>query len=282
MTDSPVIIVGAARSGTKMLREFLCSHPALLGIDYELERIWCQGNPGKMWGHLAVEDLTPDIKRNIRRFFKKKRAKSGLLIVEKNTAHSLRLDYVRSVFPESPIIHILRDGRDASLSASKRWRSPLDLNYILKNKKFPLGELPYFIARQIKYYGYKIFNSNDHVKLWGPRFDNIRECVEKYSLIEVCGIQWSKSVDQILNSRTCREKKRYIEVRYEEIVFKPLQEISRLMAFLDLSVTRDVEAKANNFVNTSSVGKWKKLLCDDDLRLLMPHIEKSMDLTGYI
>ena len=44
MKKDPIIILGAARSGTKMLRKALASHPDLHAIPYDINYVWKYGS----------------------------------------------------------------------------------------------------------------------------------------------------------------------------------------------------------------------------------------------
>lgn len=279
--QSPVIIVGAARSGTKMLRDLLARHPVLFGIDYELERVWCQGNMNKILRPMPEAWLTPEIQKRIIRYFNKLSKKKGGRILEKNTAHSLRMDFVRKVFPHAPIIHIFRNGLDASLSAFKRWQSPLDLRYIIGNRKFPVNELPFFIARQLKYYIYKMVSQKSHAKTWGPKFQGIEECLEKYSLIEVCGMQWAQSINGILSSSARLSRYQFIEVCYEQLVQDPQKELFKILKFLDLEIPAGYSEYIRSAVYSSSVNRYQKIHYNDVYSKLRPHIEPQMKALGY-
>lgn len=282
MTE-PIIIVGAPRSGTKMLRELVKLHPLVTGSSYEKERIWCHGNEDKTGMALHPSDLTPEIKRHIRGYFQKQASKNkGKRIVDKNVANSLRLEFVRELFPESLIIHIVRDGRDASCSIRKRWRSPLDIRYIFKNKSFPVEEFPYFLKRQLKRYAEKLLSGRKHVKTWGPRFDDMDELLATYSLIEVCGMQWKRCTVAALDGLEKLEPGTFMQVRYEEVVSDPVNIMEQVRKFLDLPASDHFLAKGSDYVNLSSVGNWRDHLTSDESALLMKHIQATLVQLGYL
>ena len=41
--------------------------------------------------------------------------------MDKSPRNSLKIPFVRKIFPEAKFIHIVRDGRDTSLSINKEW-----------------------------------------------------------------------------------------------------------------------------------------------------------------
>lgn len=108
-------IVGCARSGTSILGELVASHPR---VDYifEASPIWEWGGMGENESHrLLAEHATPELKRRIRRWFKS-RAHFARTLVEKNPRNILRIPYMKEIFPEARILHIVRDGRDVACS----------------------------------------------------------------------------------------------------------------------------------------------------------------------
>lgn len=280
---APLILVGAPRSGTKMLREMLKLHPSIDGPLYELERVWCYGNKDKIGKRLEPSNLTPDIKKYIRNhFYKMSRCNNGKRIIDKNVSNILRVEYVNAIFPDSPIIHIVRDGRDAACSARARWRSPADFKYIFKYKAFPIKEVPYFVVRQLKFYLDKVLNRRNHVKWWGPRFEDSEELFEKYSLIELCGIQWKRCVEAVLKSSSELKLERFIQVKYEDVISDPVKEFNKIFHFLALSSNEQLDNKIKQYTKPGSIGRWKKELSQDEIEPLMGQIKKSLELLGYI
>ena len=288
MSDSrevlaPIIIVGAPRSGTKMLRELLKVHPMVKGSLYEKERIWCYGNREKTGKAIEINELSPRIKKYIRGHFKKELEKNpGKRIVDKNVRNSLRIEFVRGVFPESPVIHIVRDGRDAACSIRKRWKAPFDLKYILENKAFPLNEIPFFLQRQLVFLWQRIVSHEGRVKWWGPKFDDSEELVSRHSLIEICGIQWKRCTEAALAGLEKLQPGTFMQVKYEDVVSEPVQMMEEVRKFLDLPVSDDFLVKCSDYVNSSSVGRWLNNLTNEESALLMKHIQDTLVRLDYL
>lgn len=280
---APIIIVGAPRSGTKMLRELLKLHPTVSGPLYEKERIWCYGNRDKTGRRISVSELSPEIKRYIREHFKKEFDKNpGKRIVDKNVGNSLRIEFVRGIFPKSPVIHIVRDGRDAACSIRKRWKSPLDFKYIWENKAFPLNEIPFFVQRQIVFLWQRVVGPEGRVKWWGPMFDDSAELVNRHSLIEICGIQWKRCTEAALAGLDKLEPGTFMQVKYEDVVSDPVKIMDQIRKFLDLPVSDNFLGKCSNYVNSSSVGSWRNDLTGVELTLLMRHIQDTLVRLEYL
>lgn len=108
-------VIGCARSGTSILGELIASHPAVKYI-FEAHSIWELGGPGENGSHrLTVEHATPAIKAEIESWFRNQ-GQDTQVLVEKNPRNILRIPYIKEIFPEAKIIHIVRDGRDVACS----------------------------------------------------------------------------------------------------------------------------------------------------------------------
>lgn len=109
-------IVGCARSGTSILGELIASHPDVKYI-FEAHSIWELGGMGVNESHrLTTEHAVPSVKEQIRNWFDAQLLDESRLLVEKNPRNILRVPYIKEIFPEAKIIHIVRDGRDVACS----------------------------------------------------------------------------------------------------------------------------------------------------------------------
>lgn len=112
---SMALIIGCARSGTSILGELIGSHPDVKYL-FESHYIWELGGHGENESHrLTAANATPMIKAQIRGWFESQRGQAKLL-AEKTPRNVLRVPYLRSLFPEAKIVHIVRDGRDVACS----------------------------------------------------------------------------------------------------------------------------------------------------------------------
>jgi hypothetical protein len=109
------LMVGCARSGTSILGELVGAHPDVKLV-FEAHDVWELGGMGANESHrLTAGRATAPVVRRIRDWFEKQKGSAGLL-VEKNPRNTLRIPYVRRIFPEAKLIHIVRDGRDVACS----------------------------------------------------------------------------------------------------------------------------------------------------------------------
>ena len=262
MNYTPVIIIGAGRSGTNMLRDILNELPGFHTWDCdEINPIWRYGNRNFPTDQLTVNMLTPSIKKYIRkRFNSLHKSTNATHVLEKTCANSLRFDYVHAIFPEAKYIVINRDGRDVAPSAKKRWGAKFELSYTLKKMRYvPLVDLPYYIWKfgwnRIK----KMVTKTTALSFWGPVYSELESQTESYSLLEVCALQWKACTNAIINQRKSVNNATIFDIKYENFVTNPQEELKQLIAFLELDATQlDVDSLVQG-VSSKSVGTHKKL-----------------------
>ena len=267
MNYSPIIIIGAGRSGTNMLRDMLTAFPGVgtWPCD-EINYIWRHGNARYATDEFPPELARPRVRAYIRRAFDRLAARRGLShVVEKTCANSLRVQFVRAVVPEARFIHIVRDGRDVAVSAVQRWTAELDLRYVLRKARFvPPADLPYYAGRYLWNRIYRIVTRGERLAFWGPRFVGMEEALEEHPLPVACAIQWKRCVQGASRDLRLIDPARVFEVRYEDFVHRPAEHVQRVLSFLRLRASDAQIGRAIEAVSTRSVGRWKKRL-DKDL-----------------
>ena len=281
----PVVIIGAPRSGTNMLRDVLCS---LEGVATwpcdEINYIWRHGNLRYPSDELPPERATEPVRRYIRRQFDWVARRYGVeTVVEKTCANSLRVPFVDAVVPEAKYLFIRRDGLDAVGSAMDRWTAPLDIPYLARKARFvPAMDLPYYAGRYFWSRVYRLFSREQRLAFWGPQMDDMEHLLARYSLDEVCAIQWQRCVEQSRQAFEAMDSSRWLEVGYEDFVSRPDMAIQRIADFAELEATPESLAEAAAGVRTSSVGKGQTLLGDEACSRLVPLIQEPMARYGYL
>ena len=163
LSERPFFVVGNPRSGTTLLRFILSSHPRLyipsetgfipfLEVDHTahlsldetrvvLDRI---GSLNREWSDLVDEvpafygTLTePTLAHVLDRLYHKQIIEQGAVRWGDKTPSYVRyLPTLFDIFPSAQFVHVIRDGRDAALSAQKKWgnrRWYMDMYYLLRN-----------------------------------------------------------------------------------------------------------------------------------------------------
>lgn len=122
ISPPPIFVGGAGRSGTKLVRAILNAHPNIeisheLKITPDLAKSWHHAY--KYRNHLSKyfdcnEEEIDDAFYNIIASFLRgiREQSSSKRIGEKTPNNALVFPHLNHLFPESPLIHIIRDGRD--------------------------------------------------------------------------------------------------------------------------------------------------------------------------
>ncbi|HEX6384565.1 MAG TPA: sulfotransferase [Anaerolineae bacterium] len=118
----PIFMIGCPRSGTTISVKLFATHPWLANWS-EAGRVWDPAgyddpSADHCWSADSVTD--EDVRRLhskfewYRQFHKKRR------FINKHPRNSVRIDYIRKIFPDALFIHVIRDGRAVVNSIVKR------------------------------------------------------------------------------------------------------------------------------------------------------------------
>ena len=131
----PVVIIGAPRSGTNMLRDILCKFDGVSTWPCdEINYIWRHGNLTYPSDELPYTLASSSVKKYIRKQFDwVAKNYDASIVIEKTCANSLRIPFVDKVIPEAKYIYIVRNGIDVTGSAKLRWTAKLNMNEGIAN-----------------------------------------------------------------------------------------------------------------------------------------------------
>ena len=124
---APIFLVGAPRSGTSLAVELFATHPDVANWS-EAGRLWdpVHYRDPEADHHWPAERATQAEIARLHRFCEWYRASRGRTrFVNKHPRNSVRIDYLRRVFPDARFVHVVRDGRAVvgSMLAQMRARS---------------------------------------------------------------------------------------------------------------------------------------------------------------
>lgn len=263
-----IIIVGAARSGTNMLRDILSSTGSIVTWPCdEINYIWRYGNAKAPTDEFSSGMAGDRQRKYIQKKFSEVSKKGGSeWVLEKTCANSLRVDFIEAIFPDALYIHIIRDGRDVACSARERWTSELDLPYLLKKIRFvPARDLLFYGLRYLGSKVHQIFSKENRLLTWGPRFEGIDEVFNAHSMVVASGIQWMKCVERSQLSFKSIPVERVITVTYESFTRSPREELERIINKFQLPLCLgELEADLVR-VSCASVGRWRDVLSPNEL-----------------
>lgn len=283
--SQPIILIGAARSGTKFLRDVLASSNQAKCVPYDVNYVWRFGNEKHDDDALPLEKLD-DRKRQFIRKTLKSLAKIAsddeqTVMVEKTVSNTLRLPYVHAVYPNARYIHLIRDGRAVTESAMRLWQAPPDWGALLKKlREMPLSNFDYafwFATNQIK----GLFSKKDGGKVWGPRYVGIDEDVANLPLLDVCSLQWVNCVTSTLDALADIPPEQVKTIRYEDLV-RDEQALRDLCDFLGLSDTETVISSFKARVKLGQNDKWMEKISDDDRARMTDIMHDGLDRLGFL
>lgn len=285
MSNTDIIIVGAPRSGTNMLRDVLTSFDGVVTWPCdEINYIWRHGNVRYPSDEISAQRATPAIKNYIQQRFSDIREKySADVVVEKTCANSLRVPFVDAVLPNAKYIFIYRDGLDATGSAKERWTAKLDIPYILEKVRFvPKADLPYYGLRYFWARVYRFISREKRLAFWGPALDDMQNILQNHTLNEVCALQWQRCVDKAEEALSAMPQEKVIRVRYEDFVREPVLQLTRILEFMDRDIEPDKIAKAVEGVSPRSLGKGRKALGEEEVANLEALVGETLKRYDYL
>jgi hypothetical protein len=303
MGDAFVFIVGSPRSGTTILGELLDKHDQISQW-YEPYFVWDRFFRTAPDDERTGADASPEIRKWINRNFSDYRSKKKCsVLIDKSPRNSLKIPFILKIFPQAKFIHLLRDGRDVTLSINKEWLRRQNIIRIPRSKdRFNYGAayrvIRKFLSRQ-PFLKDKLralwFETHGHLinkrKLlnrlrwkgeigWGPRFKDWERIYRESSLLQFNAYQWLHCLKRIETDwKLIQENNRFV-VRYEDLIQAPHQKIEEIVEFLGLSSNKAFfeslpELKADNF------NKWKAEFSKEDLKEISPILSTQLKKLGY-
>ena len=274
-----MFIVGSPRSGTTIFGELLDKHPQLSQW-YEPYFIWDRSFRMAPHDERTAADASGRIKEQIfKDFARYRKNKRCQALIEKSPRNSLKISFILEIFPDAKFIHLLRDGRDVTLSIHKEWQRRMRIVRDPDSKgRFnyfkALSVLKKFLARQtfmqdkiralwFETHGHFLNNSKQLNKIrwngeigWGPRFKNWQTVYANSSLLQFNAHQWSGCVECIQRDWKLIQRQNRLILRYEDLITNPVIKINEILDFIGVKSSSAFleslpELKAGNY------GKWK-------------------------
>lgn len=257
------------------------AHPDLHLIG-EPRVTWRYGNEKKS-DMLSPTDARPEVQDFIRNAFANETRNAGKQrFVEKSPHNSLRVDFVREIYPNARIIHIIRDGRESAVSIRDYWQR-FSGGLVRAQVKQRVREIdwrraPYYAKEVLRRTLPESFSPMVGPRLWGPQIPGMAQLTQELELIEVCAIQWRTCTEAACHQGRRLPAGQYMECRLEDFSRELIEEV---LGFCDLSDAAEVWAEYDRRFKQERQGSRKGEASDEDMQLMMNWIAPTLEWLGY-
>lgn len=281
LSTQHVILIGAARSGTKILRDSLALATAAGAVPYDVGFVWRVGAPSAEHDVLDPASLTQRDRKFIIEYIDRYARGEPPAVIEKTVGNTLRVPFVAAALPRATFVHLIRNGIDVAESAMRQWRNPPEYRYLAtKFKHFPLRLVPTYGFRYAQSLMHRRTGGEGRVETWGPRYPGIDADLFTTDLLTVCARQWRESVNRASRD-FASSGLRVIEVRYEDLVVEPQGQLARIADFCGLAIKASDLNKASARIVPGRAGGAGVALDQSQLALLDREIGQPLTELGY-
>ena len=279
--SKPIFIIGTGRCGSTIFYKMLSNHPDIgfissfnvkfpkslilwsmntwfgkiglrLGIirpseAYSLFNSIFPGY-GRPVRTLRASDVSENIEENIRKLFVKGlKYQHKERFLYKYTGWS-RIGFFNKIFPDCLFIHMIRDGRavaNSMLNVSwwNGWQGPQNWRW---------GDLP-----------------ENYRKEW-------EESNKSFSVL--AAIEWKMILDEIEESKKEIEPNRFLQIKYENLIGKPIEVFTYITKYCGLSYGKKFKERINRYKLINANNKWKEELPKSEqiilTKCLCSHLKK--------
>jgi hypothetical protein len=281
----PVIILGAARSGTKYLRDVLAAAANAARVPYDINYIWRYGSEDHpddaLPASLATERKARFIRAQVHRLAGVDPSSSAV-VFEKTVGSTLRVPFVDSIFPEARFVHLVRDGRAVTESAMRQWQEPMNWSRLFeKVRGLPLQNLGYaawFAANFAK----GLLSGRGGGRVWGPRYPGIEDDLARgRDLAEICAEQWRASVGAAIEGLRTIPPERQITISYDALV-SGIGALAEVAEFCGLEGIERVLEVHRAKVIASADDKWRTGLSPAQKAKIEPIVGPLLRELGFL
>lgn len=280
--SSPIVVLGAPRSGTSLVARLLAAHPGTVAA-LEPRLVWRFGNDSRS-DQLRPEHATPAVVAHIHRHFSRVVAQSGGgRLVEKTPANALRPHFVDAVFPDALYVHVTRDGWAAVPSLRDLWErrsTGFDRRQVSKLSRRLREASP----AQVRHYAAELAGrvrrgraGTKAPPLYGPRVAGLAEIAAELGVLEAAAVQWRACVDATVAFGAEVGPRRFLQVALEELddeALATMVEHCRLPA--DPAVGEHFRATFDPLV-----ARRRAPLDPDERRIVAPYVAAANARLGY-
>jgi hypothetical protein len=281
-----IFIIGAARSGTKFVRDVIGEAESVSVIPFDINHIWKQGI-NVIHDELRPEFLSDSKSKTIKRLIGDLECNNGeVFLIEKTVSNSLRLDWVDAIYPSAKYIVLVRDGKDVVESSYRVWKKGVSLVYLYK--KFKYFSLLKDWRHIYKYFfklclNFAFKNKEESTPLpWGPVYKGMMQDLKEIPLYLVAAKQWKFSIKRTLESVKKIDKDRVLFIRYEDVVASDVW-IQEIFTFINLKdEALPPKRRYHKLVKTGQKNLWESAFSSEQKKEIIKIIKPEMEKLKYI
>ncbi|MEO1391067.1 MAG: sulfotransferase [Cyanobacteria bacterium J06634_6] len=255
----PIFIVGSPRSGTTFLGNCIAELPK---VSYHFEPVATKAAARYVYSHQWRFGQASRFYRLVYAWLMRLHADGDLRFAEKTPRNCFLIDFLHQAFPDAQFVHIIRDGRDAALSHSRKpWLQAASAS---SDKRESSG-----------------YRYGPYPRFW-VEFERRHE-FETTSDIHRCIWAWQRHVSSILTQAQRLPASQYYELRYEQLVSTPEQEAKKLLDYLEFEDQASYARlnKAFSQARPDSVGGWQRALSPKQLKQVEAEAGDLLRQLGY-
>lgn len=295
-------IVGSPRSGTTVLGEILDLHPQIAHW-YEpyfvYDRYFRFAEDDRRTASDATQEVTDYLRREVIAF---QNFKKGSIVIDKSPRNSLKIPFLRKIFPEAKFVHLLRDGRDVTLSLSREWQTRRSLvegqnNFGAKVETFwrylsrqpmlrhKLQAAMFQIGNPLSVFSDRLSGARA-VRRWngrvgfGPQFPDWEDIIDTVPELTFNAMQWQACVQTILEDTQDLDSSHLLTMRYEDFLNTPMETLGTLLEFLELNIVSELSDNMPK-IKSGNYNKWVKAFSPDEKQSIGPTINPLLLELGY-
>ena len=297
-----VMIIGPPRSGTTLLGNLLDLHPKISTI-IEPYYIWDRHFRDSPHDQLSEKDASDPILKQIRGSFGRYLTDMGAdMVVDKSPRNSLKIPFIKAVFPEAYFVIIIRDARDTILSIQRQWKSVGAAFSTRRHKKLLkerfiiyrrwLAQRPTWRLR-LQSILFELGPVQDWLKGnflnrirwqrpfgWGPRFEGWQNVIDRVSLLEFNACQWAHCAKGIMDHTPQLPEERVFTLKYEDLISEPEPWLRRLFSFLGTDLPGSYFSAMPPIWSQNSQ-KWPHAFLSEELKTIGPVVSRDLITWGY-
>ncbi len=226
--------------------------------------IWMHGNAYRSDDELGPERLRPRIANYIDRTFASFLSEHGRdRFAEKTPSNCLRMPFIHALYPDARMVNIIRDGRLVVRSMLQIQKSPPNPGLVRKRlRQTPLTDWPAYVPMFFRtVWRTKVLGKPS--RYWGPRPRGWRDWLDLPRHLMVAE-QWKAIVAKSVEDGHSLLAENYLELRYEELMSKPMEVIGRVLDFAELPHAEPVLEYTRGHIDPTRKSKWNRTLTDEE------------------